>query len=142
MEKKNTIPTIRYYWRSSKRGTGQVRAYLNEGGRKSYGGVTGCFITAEEWAQLNTDGSLKDPTTASEELKAVSRMLEDLRFMFTSIELKIASGWADVYFHTFNEEMQYCLSNYLKQQFPRKNDVSAIISRIMSNTNESAKGEV
>lgn len=139
MAETDKLPTVRYYWRSSKKGVGQVRAYLNDGGRKTYGGVTGCYITTNEWEALNTDGSLKNPQTASEELQAISRMLTDLRLMTVALELKIQTGFSDLFFESFAEEMKYILSEYLKKQLPRKTDISAIVDRLMSETNRGDK---
>lgn len=145
MENKDKIPTIRYYWRSSRRGRGQVLAYSNERGKRTYGGITGCYVTTDEWAQLNSDGSLKNPNSASAEVKAISSMLEDLRVRAISILLDMEAHVYDGrYFGmTFKQVMQRALSEYLRGQGVRKVEISSILSRIEQATaNESEKGEV
>ncbi len=84
---KQSTPIIRFYWRASKRG-GAIRAYLTCGKQRTYGGITGCYCTKDEWAQLLPDGSLRNPETASEIVIALSRMLVDFRLMAMAAEME------------------------------------------------------
>lgn len=131
---KQTTPIIRFYWRATKRG-GAIRAYLTCGKQRTYGGITGCYCTKEEWAQLTPDGSLRNPDTASEIVIALSRMLVDLRLMATAAEMKKELeeyNYNPLAIPTFQDTMKEVLVKYLTKNTPRKTDISAIVDRIMT----------
>lgn len=133
---KNSTPSIRFYWRASKRkGGGAIRAYLTYGKERTYGGVTGCYCTKEEWAQLNPDGSLRNPETASDVLKALSQMLCDLRLMALAEEMRKEMDDIDC-MYPFQLTMRDVLISYIKKNVPRKNNISAIVDRIMIDDQE------